>query len=471
MTTLRIAAPVLLLATAAVASADDWPQWLGPKRDGIWRETGVLDKFPEGGPKVIWRKEIGAGYCGPAVAGGKVFVMDRQVPKAKDGEKQPEQKADSFARAPLAGSERVLCLDAATGEQIWKHEYDCPYFRIAFPTGPRTTPAVNGKNVYTLGAMGHLLCLGADKGNVLWEKNFIKDYAAAPPVWGWSAHLLVDGNKLISLVAGRDMLKKEADKEKEPETNKNRAVIAFDKTTGKELWSALTTQEVGYAPPVIVEAGGKRQLIVWLSEAVYSLNPETGEVYWSHKHPADGKPQRPAVTIGTPVVQGDILYVSTVYNGGIGLKLAKDKPDATIAWRSKSDNPARPDGIHNLMVAPIARGGHFYAPGIKGELKCIEAATGKEVWTEQVLFGEKDALHGTVFWVENGDKTYALTDQGDLLIAEITPKGYEEMGRANVIKPSQFARGRDVVWAHPAFANRRVYARNDKEIVCVSLEK
>ncbi len=201
---------------AAPARADDWPQWLGPKRDAIWRETGILDKFPAGGPKVLWRKPVGPGYTGPAVAKGRVYVMDRVRPG--DGEKkQPVYK-------PGPGKERVLCLSAKDGSLIWKHEYEAPYIKMGYPSGPRTTPLVEGDRVYTLGAAGHLFCLDADTGKVIWAKDFQKDLKAPQPFWGWAGHPLIEGDRLICTVGGP-----------------GQAAVAFDKRTGKELWKALST--------------------------------------------------------------------------------------------------------------------------------------------------------------------------------------------------------------------------------------
>src|SRR5437763_5672643 len=147
---------------AGSSYADDWPQWLGPKRDGIWRETGILDKFPEGGPKVLWRAKIAAGYAGPAVASGRGYVTDRVL---AEGVKNPEEKMPAKPKTPIPGTERVLCLSEKDGTLHWKHEYDCPY-KISYPLGPRTTPTVADGKVYTLGAMGNLLCLDAEKGKV-----------------------------------------------------------------------------------------------------------------------------------------------------------------------------------------------------------------------------------------------------------------------------------------------------------------
>src|SRR5438552_11273418 len=158
---------LLLVMMVPAARADDWPQWLGPKRDGVWRETGILDKFPEGGPKVLWRAEVGAGYAGPAVANGRVFVTDHVLaPDAK-------YPATGFSSPTVDGKERVLCLDEKTGAVVWKHEYDCTYKRLGYCKGPRTTPAISGGKVYTLGAMGHLFCLDEKTGKERWSKDFM----------------------------------------------------------------------------------------------------------------------------------------------------------------------------------------------------------------------------------------------------------------------------------------------------------
>ena len=175
--------------TINTARADDWPQWMGPKRDGVWREMGLLEKFPEGGPKVLWRTPLGSGYSGPAVAGGRVFVMD--FARATDEQGQPLRAT----RKGIPGSERLVCCDARDGKLVWKHEYECPY-TISYPTGPRTTPLVENDRVYMLGAMGELAQLNAADGKVLWSKNLVSQYKTEPPVWGYAAHPLVDGELL-----------------------------------------------------------------------------------------------------------------------------------------------------------------------------------------------------------------------------------------------------------------------------------
>ncbi len=346
-------------ALALTARADDWPQWQGPQRDGVWRETGILAKFPAAGPKVRWRAEIGGGFSGPAVAGGRVFVMDRQGEMLAKGKEAPP-------KAGLKGKERIVCLDADSGAARWTHEYDCDY-RILYTSGPRTTPVVQQGKVYAVGAMGDVLCLDAAKGTVHWHKRLTELCQTKPPLWGYAAHPLVDGDRLICLAGGEGS-----------------AVVALDKDTGKELWRALTVKEVGYAPPMIFEAGGKRQLIVWHTEAISGLDPATGDVYWSVKFP-DGEPQRPGITVATPRKEGDLLFVSSPHHGSLTLKLAADRPAAEVLYKGKSSDLSRPDGLHALMPSPMLQDGHIYGVCAFGELRCLKADTGQRLWEHLTL--------------------------------------------------------------------------------------
>ena len=212
----------VLSVSIGICRADDWPQWLGPQRDSVWRETGIVEQFPAGGPAVKWRAPVAGGYAGPAVADGRVYVTDY----ASSGDRTP----DPNSRSKLQGQERVWCLSAADGRVLWKHEYDCAY-EISFPAGPRATPTVDGDRVYTLGAQGDLFCLKTADGSVVWSRNFQRDYQATTPIWGYCGHPLVDGGKLFCVVGGADSI-----------------AVAFDKQTGKELWRALSAKEQALLP-------------------------------------------------------------------------------------------------------------------------------------------------------------------------------------------------------------------------------
>jgi outer membrane protein assembly factor BamB len=442
-------------AAWAVARADDWPQWLGPQRDGIWRESGIIGKFPANGPTIRWRTPIGGGYSGPAVAGGRVFLTDR---KLAAGAKNP---GEAFGRSAVAGSERVLCLDEATGKVLWKHEYDCLY-QVSYPAGPRTTPVVNGGKVYTLGAMGDLLCLDSARGKVLWAKNFPRDYSARVPMWGFSASPLLDGDRLICLVGGPGSV-----------------AVAFHKDTGKEVWRALSAREPGYCPPMIYEVAGKRQLIIWHPESVNALDPETGKVYWSQTFGTEPvgsgrKMVRSGLSIPTPRLMGDLLFVTAFYDGPLMLKLDTDKPGAKVLWQGKShsERPDRTDGLHSIICTPVLKDGYIYGVCSYGELRCLDAKTGQRLWSTREPTGGKELRWANAFLTPQGDRFILFNEFGDLIIARLSPKGYDELSRAHILDPTNTMaapKGRRVIWSHPAFADRCVFARNDAEIVCVSM--
>lgn len=433
----------LLTLTTANLRADDWPQWLGPQRDAVWRETGILESFPASGPAVRWRVPIGGGYSGPAVAGGRVYFMDRQL--AKDA----SNPRNAFARGRIPGSERVLCLDAADGRQLWAHEYACDY-TVSYAAGPRTTPVVRGGKVYALGAEGNLCCLDATTGREIWARDFKKDFGIPTPMWGFAGHPLLDGQKLICLAGGEGSV-----------------AVAFDKDTGKELWRALSAPEPGYAPPVIYEAGGKRQLIIWHPQALNSLDPETGALYWSEPGKANS-----GMTIATPRRLGDLLYVTSFYNGSVMLRLAADRPAATRLWQSKKASERDTDTLHTVMSTPFLEDGHIYGVCSYGQLRCLKAETGERVWeTFAATTGDKPVRWANAFLVKNANRWFLFNEKGDLIIAKLSPTGYEEISRAHLLEPTNTDPGRPVVWSHPAFADRCIFARNDREIICVSLAK
>ena len=433
---------VLAVLCAPASRADDWPQWLGPRRDGVWRETGIVEKFPTNGPPVRWRAAIGAGYAGPAVAGGRVFVADRQPAQDAAAPK------NAFDRGRIPGTERVLCLSEADGKVLWQHEYDCPY-TVSYPAGPRVTPVVSGGKVYTLGAEGHLICFDATNGTVRWSRDFKREFGIPTPMWGFAGHPLVDGDKLICLAGGDGSV-----------------AVAFDQDTGQEQWRALSAKEPGYCPPVIFEAGGKRQLIIWHPESVNALDPETGRVYWTEPFKA-----RSGLSVSTPRLSGDGLFLTSFYNGSLLLRFDKDKPGATKVWQSKKESERDTTELHSIMSTPFVESGHIYGVCSYGQLRCLKADTGERLWETLAATtpNGKEARWANAFLVKQGGRFFICNEKGELIIAKLTPQGYEEISRAKLLEPTNLAAGRAVVWSHPAFANRCVYARNDREIICVSL--
>jgi outer membrane protein assembly factor BamB len=406
--------------------ADDWPQWLGPQRDAVWRESGIVEKFPTNGPPILWRTTIGAGYAGPIVAEGRVYVADREANRRV---------------------ERVLCLTEADGKLLWQYEYECPY-SISYPAGPRVAPLVNGGKVYTLGAEGNLFCFDATKGTVLWSHEFKKDYGIKAPMWGFAGHPLLDGNRLICLVGGQGS-----------------TAVAFNKDTGKEIWRAVSASEPGYSSPIIYEAGGKRQLILWDADAANSLNPETGEAYWSEPFKC-----KAGMSIATPRKLGDLLFFTTFYSGSLMMRLDAAQPKASVAWRTAKVSEMETTYLNAVMCTPFLEDGYIYGVCSYGQLRCLKADTGERIWqTLKATTSGEPVRWANAFIVKNGNRFFLFNEKGDLIIAKLSPQGYEEISRAHLLAPTGEASGRAVLWSHPAFANRRVYARNDKEIICVDL--
>jgi len=450
---------MLMLAAFALlppsARGDDWPQWLGPRRDGVWREAGLIEAFPKDGPAIRWRATIGSGYGGPAVAGGRVYVMDRVLKPDTARPKDPYQKVT------VPGSERVLCLNEADGKAIWTHEYDCPY-GLSYGAGPRTTPAVDGKCVYALGAEGDLLCLDVDSGKPLWSRKLASENKPTP-MWGFAASPLVDGDKVICTTGDPDGV-----------------ISAFDKKTGKVLWSALSAKEPGYSSPVIYQAAGKRQLIQWVPESVNSLDPVTGNVYWSVKH----GPAKYGMSIITPRFchdpqLGDLLFVATQYEGSLMLKLGQDEkgePTASVLWKRAGKSERKTDAIHTVFAAPLLRDGHVYGCDVLGQLRCLDIKTGDRLWetTAATTYDAGPQKWSSAFIVPLGDtgsRCLLPNEHGDSILADLTPSGYKQISRAHLIEPANLDPGRPVVWSEPAFADHCIYWRNDKELVCASLAR
>jgi outer membrane protein assembly factor BamB len=455
MTRAAFFALTALALFSSLAVADDWPQWMGPNRDGVWAETGITRALPKTDPKnpwkPVWKVGISSGYSGPAVSGGKVFVTDRVLAK---GARNPADPFDT--KTKVNSTERVLCLDAKTGAELWKHEYECTY-QISYPSGPRCTPTVHDGKVYTLGAMGDLYCLDAKNGKEVWSKNFPRDYAAKAPTWGFCGHPLVFKNLLICVAGGESAL-----------------AVAFDKDTGAEKWKALSARETGYSPPTLIRAGGGDQVAIWHGSAINGLDPLTGKVHWTV-----GLEPLYSMSIMAPRQHGDHLFAAGIGGAGVVLKLEKDKPAVSVVWQEKADkniDNTTGRGVYPVNMTPFIDGGVIYGVDQPGMLRAVELETGKKLWfTHKPVIGKveaedyKGAASGTAFVVKNGDHYFLFAETGDLVIAKLSPKEYTEVSRAHLLDPNDRVFGRKVVWSHPAFANKCIFVRNDKEIACYSL--
>ena len=419
----------MLAADVCRVSADEWPQWRGPNRDGTWRETGIIDKFPQPVTKLRWKVDISAGYSGPTVAGGRVFVTDRVV--------KPDQ------------IERVHAFDWETGRNLWTFAYDCRYVKVGYQAGPRASVSVDDGRAYALGTMGHLFCLDAATGRVLWKKVPGVDYQVKMPIWGISASPLVDGDLLIVQIGASD---------------EGACVVALDKTTGAEKWRALNDR-ASYSAPIIINQAGRRVLVAWTGDNVVGLDPASGNIHW--KHPF--KPAKMVINVPTPVVDGGRMFVTAFYDGSLMLRLNPDRLAVEEIWRRRGLSEVNTDALHAMIATPYFKGDYVYGVDSYGELRCLDAATGDRIWED--LTATPKSRWSNIHMVENAGRIWMFNERGELVIATLSPEGFHEIDRAKLIEPTtdQLNRRGGVCWSHPAYAHRHIFARNDKHLVAASL--
>ncbi len=412
------------------ARADDWPQWRGPHRDGRWREEGIVERFSAPRLEPKWRAKVGSGYSSPSVAEGRVFVTDRLV--------EPKQV------------ERVHCFDEQTGKPLWSHEYDCPYVGIGYSAGPRAAVSVDQGRAYALGTMGHLKCFDAATGGVHWERDLNADYQIRMPIWGISASPLVYEDLVIVQIGGSG----------------GACLVALDKHSGSERWRALDDQAC-YSAPIIIRQAGQPVLVALTGESVAGLDPKTGEVHWHRPFP----PKNMVIGVATPVIDGERLFVTSFYEGSLMLTAPRDKIEALEEWKRAGQDERNTDALHSIISTPVLRGGYVYGVDSYGELRCLDARNGDRVWED--LTATPKARWSTIHFVQHGNEDWLFNERGELIIARLTPQGYQELSRTKIIDPTrgQLDQRGGVCWSHPAFANRCVFVRNDEELVCVDLAR
>lgn len=419
-------AMTLVGALGSTLSAEDqeWPQWRGPNRDGVWSESGLIERFADEKLMPRWRVSISSGYSGPTVADGRVFVTDRLV--------DPEE------------SERIHCFDWQTGQQLWSITYPCSYAGISYTAGPRAAVLVEQNRVYSLGAAGNLYCVAADSGEVLWKRDLRSEFEIRMPNWGIAAAPLIEGDLLILQIGGKEA-----------------CMVALDKHTGESRWQALK-DDASYSAPVVIDQGDRRVLVCWTGERVAGLDPGTGTMLWEFPF----KPEKWPIAIAMPVVHEDLLFCSEAEQGSLLLRTI-DKPlGIEKVWhRRNEDGPA----LHALISTPLIVDGHIYGVDSDGILRCLDLETGEQLWQDDTAVDTQK--WATIHMVKNGDRVWMFNEHGELIIAKLSPKGFEELSRAHLIDPTtdQLRRRKGVTWAHPAYAYRHVFARNDKELVCVDL--
>lgn len=394
----RLHVPLMLASclVTSIAGAADWPQFRGPNRDGISPEAAVLKSWPAGGPKVLWTAPVGEGYSQVVSVKGRLYTL------AQQGEDQV-----------------ALAFDGATGRRLWRTRIDGEY-NDGQGDGPRSTPTVDGDMVYALSANGKLAALRAGNGQVAWQHDLRAEYGANPPQWGISTSPLVEGNLLIVNVGGAG----------------NKSIVAFDKTNGKTVWTSQG-DGAGYSAPIAITVRGVRQIIVFTADAVLSISPKDGRLFWR-----SGWKTSYDVNAATPIfLPPDKLFVSSGYDTGAAL-LQINRTNVSEVWRSR--------GMKNQFSSSVLHNGILYGFD-NSTFKAIDAATGNERW-KQRGFG-----HGSLILA--GGHLVVLSDRGKLALVSATPEEYRELGNAQVLEGK--------CWTSPSLADGRLYVRNEEKLIAL----
>ena len=415
------------LALGKETPARDWPQWRGPERTGLSTETGLLHEWPAEGPKLLWnsrtvndKKSVGTGYSSISVADGRIFTMgDRE------------------------GKCSVFALDEKTGKHLWATPIS-----QAQGDGPRCTPTVDGDRVYALSRQGELVCLGVEKGNIIWRKSYKKDFGGhMMSGWDYSESPLVDGDKLVC-TPGDD----------------NAALVALNKYNGNLIWKAQVPKAknqshegAGYASIVVAEVGGIRQYITLLgqSKGVVGVDAKTGKFLWRYDKTKDF-----AATIPTPVVHGDSVFTSTSSNGSglVRVKAGKDAVTAEEVYYNKTK-------LNGIGTA-VRVGDYLYATDSKNQLVCMDFKTGEVKWSDPSVGSAALCYADGLLYVRGqGGNGFGSEKPSFVALVEATPTGYKERGRFE-----QPQHGNRPAWPHPVVANGRLYLRDQGVLFCYDVK-
>ncbi len=414
---------VLVLVSGTVGWADDWPQWRGPNRDGVCRETGLLQQWPEGGPTLLWELAgMGAGYSTVAILDGKLYSMgDRQVGSEK--------------------AQYVYAYDLATRSQLWATRIG-----PAHQDGPRCTPTLDGGFVYAIGTEGDVVCLRLDDGRRVWSKNLLKDLGGASnPSWKFSESPLIDGDRLLCTPGGH-----------------NAAIAALDKATGEVIWKTSMSDigpngrdEAGYSSVMISHGAGVKQYVQLTNEGLIGVAADSGKFLWGYNRVANR-----VANIPTPVIDGDYVFTSTAYQTGSALlKLVPDGSGVKaeeVYWLDKDTFQNHHGGF--VKVGDYIYGGHNHN---RGEPTCLEMKTGKVMWhADQLGRGS-----GCVLYADGC--LYFLYEDGTAVLIEATPERYNLKGS---FKLPQRPTATGTAWPYPVISDGRLYLRHADVLFCYDVK-
>jgi len=405
---------LVVLMAANVAVADDWPQWLGPQRDGLSRETGLLQSWPDGGPKRLWLFDnCGVGYAGPAIVDGRMYLLG-----GRDGVCQ------------------LLALNANTGEELWSLDLG-PLYENDWGDGPRATPTVENGLIYVMGAKGALVCVRASDGREIWRTDLQADLAGTEPKWGYSESVLIDGDLLLCTPGGSQG-----------------AIVALEKSTGQVRWRATELDdEAHYSSIMRGEFHGRPQYVQLLVSRLVGIAPNDGRLLWQVDWPG-----RVAV-IPTPILHDGKVFATSGY--GIGCMLVEVGPDDS-ATQLYDDEAKKLMKNHHGGVVLV--GDHLYGHSDGVGWVCMEFATGKQVWREREALGK-----GAIAYADG--KLYLLSeDEGEVVLIDASPNGWQERGRFTLDPQTQIRKDRGKIWVHPVISNGKLYLRDQDLLYCYDVK-
>lgn len=402
----------LIVSIAAPLAAGDWPQFLGPQRNGLSDETGLLDAWPANGPAEVWRVPGGVGMSGIAVSGGRAFTL-----------------------VQTEGQQWLLALDAAKGNTLWRTPL-APEYENSMGNGPRATPAVRGDRVVAFTGEGILACADVKSGEIHWKRDTLQEFKGKEADYGMACSPLIAENAVIVTIGAPGA-----------------CVVAYALDSGKPLWNA-GDDRTGYSSPALLEVGGRRQLVVYTGSSALGLDPEQGEILWRFPYVTDYD-----CNIATPLAHKGQVFISSGENHGCALlKLTPDgtKFNVAEAWGSHGPRSV----LRNEWQTSMLLDGHLYgfdnvgSAGAVSHFTCVNADTGKAIW-QQPRFGKGNLIAAD-------GKLWITTMKGELVVARATSAGYEELGRKVVLQETRQT---------PSLADGRLYLRDGSEVVCLDVRR
>lgn len=387
--------------------AGSWPQYRGPNRDNISTETGLLDRWPEAGPAVKWTQDgLGEGYSTVSIADGKILTMGTE-----------------------GNAEVVIARDAANGKPLWTTKTGGALFRDGTGNGPRGTPTIDGDRVYALGANGDLVCLGIDKGEMVWSKNILREFGGSNITWGISESVLIDGKQLYCFPGGRQA-----------------TAVSMDKMTGRVLWRCMVdgSPSASYSSPILVESGNDKVLVNFVHTGVVGLRASNGAVLWGFNASANG-----TANCSSPLAEDGMVFTASGYGTGCALFRVGSGGRATLGYSNRE--------MQNHHGGMVLLDGHVYGFD-EAILKCLNLKTGETVWQNRsVGKGSLTCAEGLL---------YLRGENGTVGLCKATPTGYDELGR---FEPAN--RSSKPAWAHPVVCGGRLYLRDMDSLAVYDIKK